>query len=396
MALPLDQLTTPLTVDQIKTSIYSVLASVGTNTSNWKPGAVVRTIIAGVAIVLAAFSTLIALVTRGGYLLLARGSWLDLVGLNNFNEPRIAATFATGSIILNNNGGGSFTEAAGDVTFTNTRTGKTYRNVGGFSLAPGQQGLAVLISAVEAGAASSSLPGEIALETSLPAVAVLSPDAITGLDAEADPIYASRCQDKTGALSPNGPRDAYRFAAAGAKRLDGSVIGVNRVHVAPPLGDGFVDVYVAGPSGAISGDPSNPATDLGAVQEAIEQISTPMGVTPRAHSVTAVVQDISYEIWLYNNAGLAAGDVTAAVAAAISAYFATFPIGGLLANGISGFLYRDALSSLISRTQVATVTIPVVHLLIDTPALDAPVAANTVVTPGTVTGVVHFVPPPGG
>lgn len=396
MALPLDQLTTPLTVDQIKTSIYSTLASVGTNTSNWKPGAVVRTIIAAVAIVMAAFSTLIALVVRGGFLLVARGAWLDLVGVNTFNEARIDATFATGAIILNNNGGGNFVEAAEAVTFGNSRTGKTYRNVAPFTLAPNQQGLSVTIHAVEAGAASSALPGEITLVSSLAAVAVVSPNAITGLDAELDPVYAGRCQAKTGALSPNGARDAYRFVAAGAKRADGSAIGVNRVRVAPPLGDGFVDIYCAGPSGAISGDPSNPATDLGAIQLAIETSCTPMAITPRVHSVAAVAQDVSYEIWLYNNAGLAATDVTGAIAAALSVYFSIFPIGGLLANGLQGFLYRDAVIALIAATQVAGADLPVVHTVINTPAADVPVAANTVLTPGAITGIIHFVAPPGG
>ena len=60
MSYSLAELTTPLTADEVEAALYAALAARGAKTTAWKPGAVVRTIIAGVAIVLAAFSSLVA------------------------------------------------------------------------------------------------------------------------------------------------------------------------------------------------------------------------------------------------------------------------------------------------------------------------------------------------
>jgi hypothetical protein len=104
MTSPTDALITPLSFDEIRASIYNVLAATGVTTSTWKPGAVVRTIISGVAIVLAGLSAFIALLAASAFLPLATGEWLRLVALYVFNVVRIEATFATGSVTLVNNG----------------------------------------------------------------------------------------------------------------------------------------------------------------------------------------------------------------------------------------------------------------------------------------------------
>src|SRR3989304_1758463 len=84
----LAELTTPLTVDEIKTAIYAALAPNGAATTTWKPGAVVRTIITGVAIVLAGFSRLQAAIAKSGFLGLAEGDWLTLVAFYVYDVTR--------------------------------------------------------------------------------------------------------------------------------------------------------------------------------------------------------------------------------------------------------------------------------------------------------------------
>jgi hypothetical protein len=397
MALPLDQLIQPLTTEQFKSSIYAALAATGTNTTNWKPGAVVRTIIAAVSIVLAALSLLVALVARGGYLLLARGAWLDLVGTNTFNEDRIDATFATGTVYLTNSGGGNYPENADAVTFVNSRTGKTYRNRDPFTLGPGVAGLAVVIRADEAGAAPSWLPGEIELQTALANVTVESPDAVTGLDAEADIVYATRCGDKLGAFSPDGPRDAYRFTAVGATRVtDGSVIGINRVKALPPTGDGFVDVYVATAAGAVPGDAADPNTDLGAVADACFKSCAPLGISPRLHSASEVSLSIAYEIWVYTSQGFTEAQITDAIAAALIDFSRTLPIGGARTTALVGYVFKDALQTLISTVTINAVPLATVHCVVSSPAADLALGSTDIISLGVVTPTVHFVAPPGG
>ena len=92
MSLSLDTLTTPLTVAEIKAAIYDTIASEGVATTGWKPGAVVRTVIAGVAIVLAAMSSLIALVAKSGFLELSEGDWLTIVAEKIYGTTRSDGT----------------------------------------------------------------------------------------------------------------------------------------------------------------------------------------------------------------------------------------------------------------------------------------------------------------
>ena len=51
MTTTLEELITSMTVDEAKTAIYDALAARGVTTTGWKPGAVVRTIIAALAII---------------------------------------------------------------------------------------------------------------------------------------------------------------------------------------------------------------------------------------------------------------------------------------------------------------------------------------------------------
>jgi hypothetical protein len=95
--LPLDELTTPLTTDQVKARIYATLASVGVSTTSWKPGAVVRTMIAACAIVMAALSELTANIARSGFLELAEDKWLALVAHHVYGVDKVYATFAARS-----------------------------------------------------------------------------------------------------------------------------------------------------------------------------------------------------------------------------------------------------------------------------------------------------------
>ena len=128
MTTTLETLTTPLTVAEIKTAIYDTMAANGVDTTGWKPGAVVRTMVAGVAIILAAFSALIALLARSGFLSLSEGEWLTLVARYVYDTERITATFATGTVTIDNASGNIYAIDPGDLILLNTATGATYRN----------------------------------------------------------------------------------------------------------------------------------------------------------------------------------------------------------------------------------------------------------------------------
>jgi hypothetical protein len=102
----IDELITPLETEEIKTSVYSALATVGVTTTTWKPGAVVRTIIAIVAVILHALSVLVSNIARSGFLALASGTWLALKARYDYAVEKQEAEFASGTVLVSNASGG--------------------------------------------------------------------------------------------------------------------------------------------------------------------------------------------------------------------------------------------------------------------------------------------------
>lgn len=380
--IPLAELVTPLTVDQVKAKIYEVLAIIGVPTTSWKPGAVVRTMIAACSIVLAAFSELTAQIARSGFLELASGPWLALVAKYVYDVDKVYATFAAGEVTLTNAGGGTFTLDADDMTLTNPTTGKTYRNTSGFTLGA-LATLTVAVYAVEAGSASTSVAGAITeiQSPSMTAVAVSNAVAVVGLDEEEDPALRARCAEKLGALSPFGPWDAYSYAARSATRADGSPIGVTRVRVTRD-GFGNVAVYVATASGAVTGAVGDLATDLGAIDDAIQRKAAPLAVTAEAVSASPVTVAISYRVWLYNTSGLSEAQITSAIATRLASFMASQPIGGNIIGGAPGKLFVDAM-----RTVIGATLPQIFHVEITVPAADVVITIGQVGVLGTVTAL---------
>lgn len=377
--ISLDDLTTPLTRDEVKESIYDVLATVGVDTTTWKPGAVVRTMIGAVAIILAALSQLIALTTKSGFLDFAEASWLTLVAKYVYGVDRIEATFAEGEVTLTNAGGGVFVLAVDDLVVANPTTGKTYRNSSAGTL-NALSTLTLPIVATEAGAASTSTGNTItSLETTLLGVTATNANSVVGLDAESDPNLRARCREKLGSLSPNGPWDAYAYAAKNALRSDGTAIGVTRVRVIKD-GYGNVDVYCATASGGITGTATDTTTDLGAIDDAIQRKAGPLAVTATAHTATAVVQGVTYELWMYNTSGLSAAQIQALVSAKLAAYAASVPVGGNVIDNDPGKIFVTALQSEIRSVRQAEIF----KVAVTSPAADIELAGSEVWQLGTV------------
>src|SRR5262249_16618862 len=139
-------------------------------------------------------------------------------------------SFATGSITASNSTGFSYSGGAGDLVVLDSVTQKTYRNTAPFSIGSMATGVVIPIQAVELGTGSNAAAGDIdTLVTVLAGVTITNPAALVGADPEDDVALALRCKEKTGTLSPNGPRDAYAYFARSATRADGSAIGVTRV-----------------------------------------------------------------------------------------------------------------------------------------------------------------------
>jgi phage-related baseplate assembly protein len=392
MIFALDDLTTPLTRQQVQQSIYGVLGTVGVNTTSWKPGAVVRTMIVAVSVVLSSLTQLTAKIARSGFLELAEGVWLTLVAHYVYNVDRFAATFAPGFITLTNAGGGVYSPNADDLVFSNPSTGKTYRNTTTFTLGA-MATITVPILAVEAGSSSTSAPGAISvLETTLLGVTCSNGLALVGRDEESDPALRTRCSEKLGALSPFGPWDAYANAVRNTTRADGSSTAVTRVRTVKN-GYGDVTTYVATPSGAVAGTVGDLTTDLGLVDEQIQQFAAPLAVTADTQSATPLSISVAYEVWCYNTTGLTQAGLLAAIATRLATFMSTQPIGGNIAPpSVSGQVFVDAI-----RTVIGASLPQIFHVLVTTPSADVAIASSEVPVLGTVScTAVHFQAPPEG
>lgn len=378
MTYSVDELVRPLTRAEVEAKIYAALAARGVTTTAWKPGSVVRTMIAASAIVMHAFSELQARGIRGGFAELAEGKTLTLAAWHGRRVARIEATYAEGSITLTNTGGGVYVLDADDLIVANVESGKQFRNVAPVALGA-LESATVGIRAVEAGAASTSAPGEIAaLVTPLLGVTVTNPAPVVGADEETDAELRARYDARLGALSPMGPWDAYTYAARMATRLDGSRVAVSRVRTVPD-GAGGLTVYVATASGGVSGVVGNLATDLGAVDEAIAQSAEPLAITAVAASAAVVPVPVTYKAWVLNTSGLSPAQITERIEDALVAWFAVQPIGGHRV-GVVGRLYHDAI-----RTVIGSSIPEIFHVELTAPAADVVLAASEVAVLGAVT-----------
>lgn len=388
MTTTLEELITSMTVDEAKTAIYDALAARGVTTTGWKPGAVVRTIIAALAIILAAFSELQAAIAKGGFLDLAEGAWLTLLARYTYGVERDPGSFAAGPVLVTNSTGNIYSGDPGDLVFLNSATSKTYRNTEAFTIGALATNVSIAVEAIELGIASTSLAGDInQLVTPLLGVAVANPSALVGADEETDALLRERCRLSLGALSPNGPRDAYAYFARSARNSDGSSIGVTRSVVIPD-GYGNVDVYVATASGVVTGDPDDPDTALGAINAAIQQWVVPDGVTANIASATALTVAVTYEVWVRDTIGMTEVQIKAAIDANLSTSISGTPIGGETISPATGKLYAAQLTSAIDA---ALPLGSIVNRTMSLPAADVSVGTSEAPVAGTITGTVHFV-----
>lgn len=389
MAYSFADLTTPMTRQEVQASIYSAIATTGINTTAWKPGAVVRTMIVGMSIVMAAITSFAALIARSGFLEFSAGDWLTAVAKYVYGIDRELATFATGEVTLNNTGGGVYVVEAGDLLVTNMTTGKGYRNTVGFTLGSMQHDLPpVAIIALEAGSDSNSAAGTITQITTLPAsVTCTNALDIGALDREEDPELRTRCYESRGALSPMGPWDAYSSAIKNARRANGTKLGITRVHITKD-GFGNVTVYVATATGAVE------APDVEVAQLAVDKFAEPLAVTATVVSAVAVAVNVVHETWCYNTSSQTPTQIEAAIFSALRAYVRTQPISGnkLDPGDATGKVYRDALRAVIGGSLPSLI----VHTDLTTPASDLDFAVNEVPVLGTVSTTLHQIPTPEG
>jgi uncharacterized phage protein gp47/JayE len=301
---------------------------------------------------------------KSGFMSTAEGDWATLHAKDMYGVDRGAATYATPTVTLHNQGGGVWDLAAGDLRMRCTSTNKTYAstNYPGV-LGPGVQ-LTYELIADEAGAAASVGADELD-DFESPAgmatgdVVIVGSTSAAAQDEQSVPELRDQCGDTLGALSPNGPPDAYEYVCKNAE-----LTGNTEINRATTIGDddsGVVTVYVASAAGTVT------APSVAAAKAAVLKWATPICQKPFVESAIANPVSVTAQI--------TGQDIPASFLAAI-----TGELGKLfLGLPIGGTVYR---SRLIAAIHAAVPQAASVNLIL--PLADTAMAADNVPTLGPV------------
>lgn len=372
--IPIDVLIRPVTSDDVFEGMLTVLETLGIPARSWREGGVARSILGVVAEFGAMGASIITSCIAGMFLFFAKGTYLTAHAKDVYDVDRVAATFATGQANLTNKGGGVFSIGADELIIRSSNTGARFRVTEAFVLGSGTElaptTISVTVSAIEPGSASSVAPAELdELETPLAKVTVSNPASILGRDAESDDQLVKRCMAKKGTWSPFGPRDAYEYAALSAKLLDGSPTSITRVAVSRQSSTGTVNVVCATPNGTPSPD------ELDAVRAEVEKVARPDSVTAIVDGAVQVPTSHAVILWAK---GGTQSVLLANAQAALAAFYATYPIGGIAkTDGGNGYLYLDRIEAVLIGSSEEVFDVDFEEGSADTLLLFAEVATNT-------------------
>src|ERR1700689_2466089 len=230
--IPFSALITPLTSTQIRAQFVTSLKSLGIPADQWNQGGAASSVLTIMSSALASFQNLVVQAIASQFLDLATGSWLVLLAFYTFGVTVPPATFASGSLVLTNSGGGVYTYGIGVATFLNPATGQTYTNQTAISLGA-LASQTITVQATQSGSQGSAAPGAInTIVTVMLGVTCTNPSSVIGLDQMSDASVRTLCRNKQGVLSVRGPASAYRYAvqtAVGA--ISGLPGNINRLTV---------------------------------------------------------------------------------------------------------------------------------------------------------------------
>jgi len=370
---------------EIYAKALTIAETVGLPVTSWSPGDPTRSLYYVLSEELEAVEDIVVGYIASGFLDFAEGEWLTALAWEVFRVERTEATYASTTVTLTNGGGALFEGIEpGDLTLKNSITEKTYTNASGGTLASGPgTTLDVDVIADEAGSDSSAAATEIdTMVTTLLGVTCSNATAATGIDAESDAALRIRCRAKLGSLSPNGPRDAYDYVVT-TPALTGTS-GITRSRTVDDSDTGDVTVYLAGPSGAVSG------ADRALAEAAVITYALPCCITPTVVSATGVPVAITYQLWLYESVNKTEAEVISAIDAALAAAFLVRPIGGDVITVPPGALHVSLIESVIRGVYPDHAF----KVAVTVPAADVSLLISEVATLGARTPSITFVSDP--
>jgi len=390
-----------LTREGVYKDLLQIAADLGLTTTAWQPGEPPRGILGIFSDWIArTWNAVVLPVTKAFFLDYADGVLLTLVALALWGVRKKGATFANGTLTIENRTGLPFTFAPDDLVAKNADE-KLFRNTtGGFLGAWSGSGdyptIELDFEAVELGSDSTTPAGEIQTDPSSAPAGVFFQTNVApfiGQDEEGDAELKERCRKSTGPLSPAGVRSAYEFVALSTRIPDGTeadrqtmierllvsregdvAVNVNRVRVEASAG--VVTVWLASPSGAAEGDTVTAGTDVYLVNQAIQILAVPLGITSTAAPAEEVTVTRTLQVKVLRDSNVTAEDVQAAVKQAVLDFFKVLPIGGhKLTPGGQGYVLMAELAGVAKPASVG------IYHVTASSSTDVALATNEVALP---------------
>lgn len=357
-------LVTAASATQILNIGLEVAKALGLPVTSWRADDVSRAMLKFSARVLSVVDATASSLARSAFLSTATGDWLRIKALEDYGVEPQEATFAASTLTLSNTGVATYVIDAGDLTAKNSSTGVTYTSTTeSVTIAAGQT-VEIEVTSNTEGSDGSAAEDEIdELVTTYLGVSIVGSTAAVGRDRISDEALREICRDSLGALSPNGPSDAYRYVALNST-LTGS-LEPTKAAVVDDSDEGEVTVYVAGDAGPVS------SGALASVTQAIASWATPLCITPTVLNATAQEVDGTYTA-----SGL---DLPLDLESVVS----DAHLGVVAAADIGGSITRSALITAVHQALVATGASRVSVTLVS-PATDVILAAGTVGTLGDI------------
>ena len=379
----LDEILTPADRDSVLTTLLAISASLGAATTSWGEGNPLLTMLTTDAQKSADLTLVAVEIAKGGFgELLPSDDWADLWAQSRFKATRVAATPATGLVNTTNSSASNYVLAIGDLIIAHTATGKTYRNQAAITILAGVGLNDILVAADEPGIASNAAPGTITtVVSSLVGVGVTNPLAFIGTDKETTPNLVTRARSKLGSFSPNGPKDAYDFAAK-TPELSPTSTPITRTRTVLDVATGTLTTYLATAAGPPTGG------DVAIVQTAFDQFVEPWGANSVAVASTAQVVPVTYQAWV-TGSQLTDAQIKTLVQSALIAWFASLDIGGYVIPPDTGAIYPDVLEQVIGQAKATDGTpIGILRVAVTAPTATVTMASNKVAQLGAVVGTI--------
>lgn len=353
MRISIDALINALNASTLLESLFDLATAANVPVTSWREDDPTRIGFVWLAQREAEREQDLAAFANSAFLSTTNEDYIEYVAPEVYGVEIPAEQYATPTVSLENEGGGYWQFAEGDITAKNTTTGATYHNTTGGTLEPLGTLDLVFTADVPGSDGSAGLDEVDELVTVLLGVVIAGSTVATAADRPDLETIKTQCANTLGALSPNGPADAAAFVAANPT-LTG-VTTVTGVKVDDDNDDGTATVYVRGALGAVA--------DLAPIQSALSTWAEPIGFAFTAAAASALGVAFDIEV-----SGDLPDDAEALIEAALTDLLTTWPIGELLPISRIYQAIHSAVVDDDGNTRITAVTL-------NTPAAAVAVAA---------------------